>query len=229
MSVEKEIIGWAKNVSDIFVDCSSRTSRERILLLFKIVEELSNFSIIVIDSLCYQLSLPESDIDLELLIDQKDPDGVYHRFLQKITEFFPEVKIQNFSGDFYDLMEISSDLSFLQDHSEATEELFNQEQGHNLISIRDFYLAVKIGGMLIGSYPKKVMNKIETLKKNCSLLRNYTSDCLADSITREQNYFLNFKKDFYIKRLRNNLELFGITEEQLASISEKIDGIKSVS
>lgn len=223
MPIENQIVGEIKEISDIFANCSSQISRERIALLSELVAELPSISIIIIDSLCYQLSLLESDIDLELLIDKNNPDEIYQCFLQKITELFPKIKIQNFSESFYGLMEIRDDLLFLQNRPEATEEIFNQEQGHNLISIRDFYIAVKTGGMLIGLYPKEIMDKIEIIANNCPLLRKYTSDYLPNLVALEKKYFSQLKKSFYIDRLKNNLELFGVTSEQLIDISKKID------
>lgn len=146
--IEGHLLGAMSPLMSLFRTCQTRVSRERELMVGEIFSGLreGDWSLLITDSLAYGMSIPESDVDFEL-IDTTESSRVIEVFKGRLANLLPGVELQ-FCGS-HNLEEIGRVISFLEENPEASDDDdVACEMG--TVGVKDFMSTMTHGGLLLG-------------------------------------------------------------------------------
>jgi hypothetical protein len=223
--IEGHLLGTMNPLMSLFRTCQTEVSRERELIIGEIFSGLreGNWGLLITDSLAHGMSIPESDVDFDL-IDTKESSRVIEVFKGRLANLLPEVEPQ-FCED-HNLEEIERVVSFLEGNPEAKEDDVVVACKMGTAGVKAFLTAMTNGGLLLGNESEVVSlwQRARKLGESSSLLNQEGIRRIVLSNNR------TIIRDRYLGRLKDSegfkqLDLEA-QKDLLGKIGEAVDQLK---
>jgi hypothetical protein len=194
-------------------------SVQRLSVLTDIVTELntrSPFSVLIIDSLAYGLSLSGSDLDF-VTFESK----YTYQFRLRVAERLRTVRHHQAYAT--EVEQIREDLAFIQQSPNTLSRSdFESNRQHSLVYLEDFYHCLYTGGILLGEDHYPLIKMIEETAKVSALLHSVTISKQLQHIVTTANYFHREQKNRYLLRLHKTAPYLQLPRVEKRKATQRI-------
>lgn len=199
------LTGFMAPLMRLYRCCPTKVSLEREKVITDVVTDLNmefgGLGVLIMASLAYGMSIPESDIDLAILTTSENQEAS-NAFLQELSRQLSGVKI-HIQFDAENLGNIQKVLDFLTKKPGAAEKDIVASCGQNTTEIIDFFVMIKKGGLFFGYPVDWLTRRIQDVTRISPLLAHQIEEA-EDKLKALIIYQEAETEDRYLDRLETS-------------------------